>query len=385
MSVVIDVSDVPLDRVSFAVSPLAELGAALHVLAEPSHHPGLLDWAVRTRTHLPPDLADRLHEADILWRSTRSDLFLPGSAAAGLTGLGPKGAGLKAADLKVADLGVADLKEELDAWDRLDDDAFVVAAVEISCATSFAHPRPSPLRRAEDRRRARELAAARGLRQAAFADRLLEDPQKVRAWLRRLLEDCEQHFFGEVWQRVRPQLTADARHKNELLKHRGLAHAVASVSSAITLDTERHLLVIDKLQDGRVRATSTGLVFLPTAFGWPHLVVRDAHGDRPVLQYPVAVPELPPALSLAVVRQRLEAVAHPLRLRLCRTLARGPHSTTELADANGLTAPEVSRHLGVLKKAGLTRTRRQGRYVFHELDIELVGRLGADLLGNALR
>ncbi|MFE5869613.1 DUF5937 family protein [Streptomyces roseifaciens] len=370
MSVVIDFSGVPLDRVSFAVSPLAELGAALHVLAEPSHHPGLLDWAARTRAHLPADLADRLHEADILWRSTRSDLFLPGGAAPG-----PEASGQRATGLK----------EELDAWDRLDDDAFVVAAVEISCATSFAHPGPSPLRRAEDRRRARELAAARGLRQAAFADRLLEDPQKVRAWLRRLLEDCEQHFFGEVWQRVRPQLAADARHKNELLQHRGLAHAVAAVSSAITLDTERHLLVIDKLQDGRVRATSAGLVLLPTAFGWPHLVVRDAHGDRPVLQYPVAVPELPPALSLAVVRQRLEAVAHPLRLRLCRTLARGPHSTTELADANGLTAPEVSRHLGVLKKAGLTRTRRQGRYVFHELDIELVGRLGADLLGNALR
>ncbi|MEH6374654.1 DUF5937 family protein [Streptomyces sp. KLMMK] len=375
MSVVIDVSGVPLDRVSFAVSPLAELGAALHVLAEPSHHPGLLDWATRTRAHLPPDLADRLHEADILWRSTRSDLFLPGGAAPG-----PEAGGLEARGLEAAVL-----KEELDAWDRLDDDAFVVAAVEISCATSFAHSSPSPLRRAEDRRRARELAAARGLRQAAFADRLLEDPQKVRAWLRRLLEDCEQHFFGEVWQRVRSRLTADARHKNELLKHRGLAHAVAAVSSAITLDTERHLLVIDKLQDGRVRATSAGLAFVPTAFGWPHLVVRDAHGDRPVLQYPVAVPELPPALSLAVVQQRLEAVAHPLRLRLCRTLARGPHSTTELADANGLTAPEVSRHLGVLKKAGLTRARRQGRYVFHELDIELVGRLGADLLGNALR
>ncbi|MEV6774658.1 DUF5937 family protein [Streptomyces syringium] len=360
MSVVIDVSDVPLERISFAISPLAELGAVLHVLAEPSHHPGLLEWATETRLALPPDLADRLYEADILWRSTRSDLFLPGHPA-------------------------ADLKEELDAWDRLDDDAFVVAAVEISCATSFAHSTPSPVHRTEDRRRARELAAARGLRQAAFADRLLEDPQQVRAWLRRLLEDCEQAFFGEIWQRVRVRLAADARHKNEMLKHRGLGQAVAEASPAITLDTARDCLVVDKLQDGRVTGSGTGIVFLPTAFGWPHLVVRDAHGDRPVLQYPLAVPELPSVLSLATVQQRLEAVAHPLRLRLCRTLARGPHSTTELADANGLTAPEVSRHLGVLKKAGLTRTRREGRYVLHELDIELVGRLGADLLGNALR
>ncbi|MGK5632161.1 DUF5937 family protein [Streptomyces sp. URMC 123] len=360
MSVVIDVSDVPLDRVVFGVSPLAELGAALHVLAEPSHHPGLLEWATETRAGLPPDLAERLYEADILWRSTRSDLFLPGTEAAGLA-------------------------EELDAWDRLDDDAFVVAAVEISCASSFPGPEPSPLRRPEDRRRARELAAARGLRQAAFADRLLADPAGVRAWLRRLVEDCERVFFGELWERVRPRLAADARHKGELLKHHGLARAVTAASPAITLDAARGRLVVDKLQDGRVSASDAGLVFLPTAFGWPHLVVRSAHGDRPVLQYPVATPETPPALTLAAVQQRLDAVAHPLRLRLCRTLARGPHSTTELANASGVTAPEVSRHLGVLKKAGLTRIRREGRYVLHELDIDRVGRLGADLLGNALR
>ncbi|MGW1376871.1 DUF5937 family protein [Streptomyces sp. NPDC002446] len=360
MSVVIDVSNVPLERISFGVSPLAELGAALHVLAEPSHHPGLLDWAVETRAGLPPDLADRLYEADLLWRSTRSDLFLPAIAT-------------------------TDLTEELDAWDRMDDDAFVVAVVEVSCATSFTHPEPSPLHRAEDRRRARELAAGRGVRQAAFVDRLLTEPQKVRSWLRRLLEDCADAFFEELWQRVRPQLATDARHKSDILRHHGLERAATAVSPALTLDAARGHLVVDKLQDGWVRASDTGFLFLPTAFGWPHLVVRDAHGDRPVLQYPVASPDLPPTLSLTTVQQRLEAVAHPLRLRLCRTLARGPHSTKELADANGLTAPEVSRHLAILKKAGLTRTRREGRYVLHELDIDLVSRLGADLLGNALR
>ncbi|MBT2385620.1 DUF5937 family protein [Streptomyces sp. ISL-11] len=360
MSVVIDISDLPLERVSFAVSPLAELGALLHVLAEPSHHPGLREWAAETTGALSPDLADRLHEADILWRSTRSDLFLPSG-------------------------GVGDLSGELDALDRLDDDSFVVAAVEISCSTSFGHPRPSPLRDTRDRRRARELAAARGLRQAAFADRLLDDPPAVRAWLRNLLEDCEQAFFGEVWQRVRAQLSADARDKTQVLGRQGLAQALAAVSPAISLDSAHARIVIDKLQDGRVTGTEAGLVFLPTAFGWPHLVVRDAHGDRPVVQYPAALPNESPSLPLETVQQRLEAVAHPVRLRLCRTLARGAHSTTELADAYGLTPPEVSRHVAVLKKAGLIKTRREGRYVLHELDLQLVSRLGPDLLGNALR
>ncbi|KJY41488.1 ArsR family transcriptional regulator [Streptomyces sp. NRRL B-1568] len=360
MSVVIDISDVPLDRISFAVSPLAELGAVLHVLAESAHHPGLHEWATETMASLSPDLADRLHEADLLWRSTRSDLFLPGS-------------------------GAASLGEELDALDRLDDDYFVAAAVEISCTTSFARPGPSPLHDPEDRRRALELAAARGPRQAAFADRLLEDPQAVRAWLRSLLAQCEQAFFGDVWQRVRNQLVADARHKTQILRHQGLERALAAVSPAISLDAARSRIVIDKLQDGRLTGTAAGLVFLPTAFGWPHLVIRDAHGDRTVIQYPAALPDVPPSLPLETVQRRLEAVAHPVRLRLCRTLARGAHSTKELADAYRLTPPEVSRHLAVLKKAGLIKTRREGRYVLHELDLQLISRLGPDLLGNALR
>ncbi|MEU4212426.1 DUF5937 family protein [Streptomyces sp. NPDC026206] len=360
MSVLIDISDLPPERVSFVVSPLAELGALLHVLAEPAHHPSLHAWATGTTAALSPDLADRLHEADILWRSTRSDLFLPSG-------------------------GADSLGEELDALDRLDDDSFVTAAVEISCSTSFGHPRPSPLRDPEDRQRARELAAARGMRQAAFADRLLKDPGAVRVWLRSLLEECHQAFFGEVWQRVRAQLAADARHKTQILRRQGLAQALAAVSPAISLDTTHARIVIDKLQDGRVTGTGAGLVFLPTAFGWPHLVIRDAHADRPVIQYPAALPDIPPSLPLETVQQRLEAVAHPVRLRLCRTLARGPHSTTELADAYGLTPPEVSRHLTVLNKAGLIKSRREGRYVLHELDLQLVSRLGPDLLGNALR
>ena len=86
-----------------------------------------------------------------------------------------------------------------------------------------------------------------------------------------------------------------------------------------------------------------------------------AQGWRPVLQYPVAEAGLPEPVSLALVQQRLEALAHPIRLRLARTIARGPHTTGELATAWQLSAPEVSRHLAVLRRAGLLITERRGR------------------------
>ncbi|MEU1817139.1 DUF5937 family protein [Streptomyces roseifaciens] len=358
MSVEIDIAGLPHERILFTPSPLAELGAMLHVLAEPGHHPGLHGWATATASGLRPDLADRLTEADFLWRSARSDLLLPAV---------PR----------------ATLAEELDDLDRMDDEKFVAAAFEVTCSSE--RPEPSPLVDAGQRVRVRELSAARGPRQAQFTDRMLEDPPALRAWLRRLLEDCEEAFFADNWQRVRVQLAADARHKADLLRHKGLAEAMSAVSTAVSLGAGGRRIVLDKLQNGRATACAKGLTFIPTAFGWPHLIVLYRPGWQPMVQYPVAAPELPKGPALQLVQQRMEALAHPVRMRLCRTLSRGPHTTSELATVFGLTPPEVSRHIAVMKKAGLLATRRRGRYVLHQLDLPVVARLGSDFLETVLR
>jgi DNA-binding transcriptional ArsR family regulator len=104
-----------------------------------------------------------------------------------------------------------------------------------------------------------------------------------------------------------------------------------------------------------------------------------------VVQYPVAEPSLPEPVSLNVVERRLEAFAHPVRLRLVRTLARSPHTTSELARAWDLTPPVVSRHLAVLRRADLLTTERRGRYVHCTVDLLALAALGTDLLAVMLR
>ncbi|HZG05734.1 MAG TPA: DUF5937 family protein [Streptomyces sp.] len=370
MSVVIDITGLPDERVVFAPSPLAELSAALHVLSEPAHHPGLHGWSTTTLAGLKPDLAERLAEADILWRSTRSDILLPGRSRPGAT-----------------------LAEELDSVDRLDDERYVQAALEINCSGGgCAGEEASPLVDEDARRRALERAAARGPRQLEFVRHLLADPPAVRAWVRRLLEDCDRAFFADVWQRVRGRLAADARHKTELLRRKGLAEALAAVSPAVALeeDGRGRRVVVDKLAQGWTTATDPavgpGLTLVPTAFGWPHLLVLHAPGWQPVIEYPVVSPELRAGpSSVELMQRRLEALAHPVRVRLCRNLARAPYTTGELASGLGLTAPEVSRHLRVLRQAGLLTTQRHGRYVQHRLDVTVVARLGSDFLEAVLR
>ncbi|GAA1944764.1 DUF5937 family protein [Kitasatospora viridis] len=359
----IDITGLPPERIAFCPSPLAELGNALHTLAEPAHHPRLHAWATATSAALEPELADRLNEAEFMWRSTRSDFLIPAQ---------PR----------------ETLAEELDDLDRMDDEKFVGSALEISCSTSH-YPKgvPSPLVDEWSRCRALDLAAARGPRQAAFAERMLAEPTATRAWIRRLLEDCDRAFFADTWRRVRVQLASDARHKTELLRRKGLAEALAAASPGLRLEQDERgrRIVVDKLVQGRADARGSAVTLVPSVFGWPHFFALYAPGWQPVIQYPVAGHEVGGAESVETVMLRLEALTHPMRRNLSRHLARGAFSTSELADAYGITAPEVSRHLAVLKKAGLLVTQRRGRYVLHQLDISVVSRIGSDFLESVLR
>jgi DNA-binding transcriptional ArsR family regulator len=361
VSLRIDITGVPCECLLFAASPLAELTAMLHVLAGPAHHPEYQAWAASTRAELKPQLAEQLAEAEFLWRSSRADFLLPGR---------PR----------------ATLQEELDDVDHLDNDTYVSAALITTCGTDRTRfGMPSPLTDPASRDRALELAQARGPRQASFAERLIADPPMVRARVRRMLEDCGPAFFEENWRHVRPKIAADLRLKADLLARRGLAGTLASVSRAVSLDEDRQRIVVDKLQDNAASAAGDGVTFVPTVFGHPHLLVVHARGWRPVLQYPVTAGILPGPVPMELVRLRLEALSHPVRIRLVRTLARGSHTTGELASAFELTAPEVSRHLAVLRKAGLLTTQRRGRYVLYKLDTSTTAALGTDLIEAVLR
>jgi len=357
----IDVTGLSAERYVFAPSPLGELAAMLHALIEPAHHPGLQHWVGATTAALKPELSERIWESELLWRSARADFLVPAQ---------PR----------------ATLAEELDDIDKLDDETYVAAAlITTSCGSTPRLRIGSPLVDAEARERVRGLALARGPRQAEFAERLLDDPDAVRAWVRRLLEDCSEAFFADAWARVRYQLAADSRHKTDLFARHGLAAAVTAMSSSISVSADGNRVLVDKLQDAATSAGGHRITFAPTAFGRPHLLVVHAPGWSPVVQYPTTEPGLPQPVPLSLVQRRLEALAHPVRQRLVHTLARGAHTTGELAAARDLTAPEVSRHLAVLRDAGLVTVSRRGRYVLHQLDHAACARLGADFVEAILR
>lgn len=55
------------------------------------------------------------------------------------------------------------------------------------------------------------------------------------------------------------------------------------------------------------------------------------------------------------------ALADPTRRAILRTLARGEASVMELAEPFAMSQPAITKHLGVLERAGLITRRREGQ------------------------
>lgn len=356
MAIVIDVTGLTAPDYRFAVSPLAELSAVLHVIAQPQHHSAQRDLLAGAADAMPGELARGLRGFDYLFRTSRADFFLPHAPA-------------------------GTLAAELDAVDRLDDESWVAAALLTSSCGTFPVVAASPLTSPAARRTAVERAEACGRRAVEFVSAVLASPATARAGLRGLLEESARAFFDAMWADLGPRLSAHARRKRDLFATAKGPLPVHAVTSALHLEGDR--IVVDKALDSRTSATADGLTLLPTIFGAPHICVTHAAGSKPVIQYPAAAEFGAPGLN--VLQRRLHALDNPIRYRLARSLARADRTTVELAHLWALTSAEVSRHLAVLKDAGLVRGRREGRRVVYSLDQRALLNLGTDLTSAFLR
>ncbi|MEC9488277.1 MAG: metalloregulator ArsR/SmtB family transcription factor [Halanaerobium sp.] len=67
-----------------------------------------------------------------------------------------------------------------------------------------------------------------------------------------------------------------------------------------------------------------------------------------------------------------KALAHATRLQIIDILAEGGHCVCELTELLGISQSSVSKHLGVLKKAGVVDSEKDGLNVNYSLRIPCV-------------
>ncbi len=63
----------------------------------------------------------------------------------------------------------------------------------------------------------------------------------------------------------------------------------------------------------------------------------------------------------------LKALAHPTRLFIIEELAEKSYCVQELTEMVGLDVSTVSKHLSILKNAGLVTVEKRGKQVFYSL------------------
>jgi len=68
----------------------------------------------------------------------------------------------------------------------------------------------------------------------------------------------------------------------------------------------------------------------------------------------------------------IKAMAHPTRLFIIEELARGERCVCELRDMIGADISTVSKHLSILKQAGIVEDEKRGLRVWYSLKVPCI-------------
>ena len=72
------------------------------------------------------------------------------------------------------------------------------------------------------------------------------------------------------------------------------------------------------------------------------------------------------------LQNTFKALSDPTRREILNMLKKGKLSAGEIAEHFNMSFAAVSRHLSVLKDADLIRDKRDGKYIFYELNASIL-------------
>ncbi len=158
---------------------------------------------------------------------------------------------------------------------------------------------------------------------------------------------------------------------------------LTGLSPQLLIDPARHEIRRDLPHEHTVEiGPAAKLVLVPSAFVWPHVRLNCDPPWPATIVYPApfSLAEGKARLPSEEVLHVLRALADDTRLRALKLIATGDRSTQELAPLIGISEAGLSKHLGLLARAGLVERRRQGYYVLYTLSSERIASLSEAVL-----
>ena len=345
--------------VGFAWSPLLEAAISMWPATHPKEVPMHLPWARRCRD-LPEDLRDELRTI------ISGSRYMPGVFEVGLTG-----------DLPT-------FADELEQFRAIDLTTFThemsLALGGLGCgAMSFD---PAVLDDPGYVDQVLANARATSEHRARTAAELFDDPAAFQVRVTTMLERYWTLAFEDEWERVRPRIEAEVTDGARTLVTQGMPGLVEEFLPEGRWDPDATEIVVEREWDGTCDvADRGGMLFVPTVYGWPRVMIELAEPWPVSIFFPLRElrqPEVPHA-SDHEVADGLRALGDETRLQITRLVAEEPRSTKELATLLSLSESAVSRHLKTLASAGVVDSQRDGYFVLYRLVPERIGALGGAL------
>jgi DNA-binding transcriptional ArsR family regulator len=188
---------------------------------------------------------------------------------------------------------------------------------------------------------------------------LLTDPLRARDLLAAQLREAWTSLVAPYWPRIRAMLEHDVEERSRTLARNGLRRVLDDLHPKIRWT--RHGLSLADRAERTVDVGERGFLLMPSAYLWPHVAAIVEEPWLPTIIYPVA--------GIAGLWQAspkpdgaLERLLGRTRALVLSALDR-PRSTAALAALTGLSPAGVSRHLLVLRDAGLLSAARHGHEV----------------------
>lgn len=348
------------EKVRFKYSVSQEMLWSLHILDDSSHHQDFLDWSLRINTALAPDLA-----TEIQYLATNFGQWGP------FLNLIETIEGEKILTWPQVEAELAQMGQALFVYYTLGRQVKVAELIKIvrqpAGIEAFLRSQPEPA-------------------QTDILRNLLLDPEYSRNKLITVLQDYWDSIFAQEMERIEEPLLASLEEKIALFKEAGLAALLDSLGLGIRLNQDAIVgkaIVDDEITEIKLGFSEVDYIqIIPTVFAFPHLF--PAFNDRNlILRYPCPYPEEPSCAGLLSSKQLLQvlkALTDVTRLRILQMLANQSMYSRELATELGFSEPTISRHMHLLKEAGLVSVQRKDNCTYYQLRKKVFEAVGPSLL-----
>ncbi|AKN31638.1 transcriptional regulator [Clostridium carboxidivorans P7] len=347
MAVTINLSDYSLktnetliQRIQFVYSPLNELFRSLHVLLNFRHHGMNIEWVLQSQHKLDNDFYDSLHYFCLIYELGVPPIFFNDFRS-------------MVCDI---DTEINQLKTHLAS---IDNELIITQLKKIST----------------DRENSFIPTLAKSLEWGNFrlndSHNLLDDlSKKPKAVYDRLFEFIaiyRKQVFDKTWENLKigKFLSNEIKEQSNYLKNHGFVNMINHLQVDRLHWQSTKLIVTKPFEENIELNDRDSILLIPSYFIWPHLFVEQFE-EGVIITYDALNKLKKSAISNEnELTSIFHALSDPIRLQIMKYLFRERSTTQSLAQVMIMSQSSISRHLQILKNAGLVESKKDRKFVLY--------------------